>query len=73
MPTALHEFGVAAALDDLPLSMTRISSAAITVDSLCAMISVVRPTAMRSSSAWIAFRWQSPVLTSLRRKEMAGF
>jgi hypothetical protein len=37
-----------------PCSSTRIWSASITVDSRCAMTSVVRPRATRSSSAWIA-------------------
>jgi hypothetical protein len=45
---------VAAALDDPPASITRISSAFITVESRCAITSAVRPSWIRSSSAWIA-------------------
>ena len=37
-----------------PLSITMISSALTMVDSRCAIIKVLRPSAMRSSSLWIA-------------------
>ena len=57
-----------------PASITRISSASITVDSRCAITSVVRPTAMRSSSAWIAFSVvESSAEVASSKIRIAGF
>ena len=57
-----------------PWSSTRICAAFITVDRRCAMMSVVRPTAACSSSAWIAFSvFESSAEVASSNTRMGGF